>query len=129
MLAAITFTLFSCDWFSKKEKPVSLAGKWKVITLADSSTAGIKGSSWFGGFNADSSNAVFTLGEDSSLVYTTLKEPMPDSAKYYTDEGLHNIYVRDNKDNKVDTFPVVLLNDTLLTVVKDSLHISLKRLP
>jgi len=127
MLAAIIFSLFSCGWFSKKEN-ISLAGKWKVTAIADSST-GNYGKSFFSDFNGDSSNAVVSFGTDSSITYTANKEQESDTAKYYTDKGLHIIYVQDNHGNKVDTFPVLSLTDTLLTVVKDSVHITLKRLP
>jgi len=128
MLAAITFSLFSCDWVSKK-KNISLAGKWKITGIADSSVSGANGQSFFIGFNVDSSNAVVSFGADSSITYTANNEQKSDTAKYYTDEGLHIIYVHGANGNKIDTFPVLSLTDTLLTVVKDRVHITLKRLP
>jgi len=127
MLAAITLSICSCGWFTKKSG-TTLTGKWKVTVINDSSVAGIKGNSFFAGFNADSLNFVCSFLADSTLTATSIKQPKGDTAKYYTDAAYHFIYVQ-GKDSRPDTFPVLLLTDTVLTVVKDSVHITLRRLP
>lgn len=127
MLAAITVCLHSCGWFSTKSKTM-LTGKWKVIAVKDRSIAGLRGTSFFGGFNADSTNWMFEFITDSTLTTSNAKEPKTDTVKYHTDAAYHFIYVQE-QDSKPDTFPVLSLTDTLLTVVRDSIHVTLKRQP
>lgn len=127
-LAATTLCLHSCGWFTKKSN-TNLTGKWKVTAITDSSRSGLRGTSFFSGYNADSINAVLHFTADSSLVVTINTEPKIDTAKYYTDAGYRFIYVKEGKEIKPDTFPVLSLTDSVLTVVKDSVHITLKKLP
>lgn len=127
MLAAITLCLLSCGWFTKDNK-VTLTGKWRVTAIIDSSAEGLKGNSFFSGFNADSTKAVVNFNADSSLVFTTAKDNDTSKSVFHTDADFHFIYVKDDKASKADSFAVAYVNDTLLNVVKDSLHITLKRL-
>lgn len=127
MLAAITLCLLSCGWFTKDTK-VALTGKWQVTAIIDSSAGGLKGNSFFSGFNADSTKAVVSFNADSSIVFTTAKDNDTSKSVYHTDAAFHFIYVKDDKGRKTDSFAIASINDTLLNVVKDSLHISLKRL-
>jgi len=130
--AAIALGMFSCDWLgkdAKKQAPQvsSLIGKWQVTGISDSTMHAKKfGSFWFADFKPDSTKIFATFHADSILTMYTDKEPA-DTTKYYIDSAAQKVYLH-NKTH-VDSFTIVMLNDSLLRLVKDSVYFNLKKQP
>jgi hypothetical protein len=127
---AITLGMGACQLLGNhKPKSVSastaIIGKWQVTGVGDSSEPAKKsGNSWFGGFNPDSTKILATFYGDSALIMQYPKQPA-DTSKYYTGDSTQKLFVFSK--NQKDSFGIVLLNDSILKVVKDSLYITLKK--
>lgn len=126
VLAVIIFSVFSCKWVSKSNKAPTLLGKWKVTAIDDSTS---KRSSFFNGFNADTTRVEVSFITDSSLTITSAGRPNGDTATYHLTTGNASIILKADGDSKYDTFAVKLLNDTLLRVRKDSVYFQLTKQP
>jgi hypothetical protein len=128
--AAITLGMGACQLLGNHQpKSVSastaIIGKWQVTGVGDSSEPAKKLASFlFDDFNVDS-NKIFAYFHPDSLLVIDDSKKEKDSGRYYIDTATKMIFVHAEK--QTDSFGIVLLNDSILKVVKDSLYITLKK--
>jgi hypothetical protein len=127
-LVAITFTVSSCWLFSKKQSNNTIAGKWNIETIADSSANKT---------HELATALIFTLQKDSlplgvnfatdSVFHFYNSNKSFDSSKYYVDANANTIFVKQDS-----TFLPLLIKqqtDTTLQLLlaKDSVWYALKK--
>lgn len=133
ILAATALVMSSCFLFNKKEKtpPVtqaSIAGKWQLTTVTDSSKNPnniIK--LLFENIAKDSTKTFASFNADSSLTLSYSSKQAVETTHYTIDTAVQKLVIKSKTDN--DTLAIAALNDSLLQLKKDSTYITFKKLP
>jgi len=125
MLAAITLSLLSCNWFGKKHE-VTLVGNWKLRTVEDTTKGSSPYASILESFNPDSTVITVTFKTDSSVIISSVKTGA-DTAKYYIGSAGQEIYIK--QDSTFKPYPVMMLDDSLFKVTVDNIHLTFKKQP
>ena len=130
MLAAITLSLLSCDWFSKKDssETPSVIGTWQLTGVKDSARneKDISNLMLFA-MKPDSAKVLVTFGSDSTAIFSFANKGEPDSSKFYVDSSVQKIFIKE--DSVFHTYGIISLTKDSLELADDSLHLVFKKQP
>lgn len=97
IIAATCISLLSCDWmFGKKPKTKTIAGKWTIENIADSSKQNKNGLGILAiaMMAKDSVPLGIEFRPDSSFSLFNTKDSVQEPGKYYIDTAIHTLFVK-----------------------------------
>lgn len=135
MLAAITLSLISCDWFGKKKHYVSennIVGKWLIDSVENKIVSDfdpVKGLLFSGPAFSGSLPVTVEFTKDSIYTMYNDSAKIIGSDKYYFDSSSQKLFAREVSSFR--PFALSALSDSSIQVSfsNDSIHYIMKRQP
>lgn len=136
MLAAITLSLFSCDWFTHKKHYVNanhVLGKWTIDSIGKSNVTMVNDSGRNVLFSkpAIDDSLPITVEFSADSIYTMYKNDTLQlgSNRYYLDSCLQKLFIRE--DSTFTAYSVSPVGDSILIVSSsgEGIKYSMKKQP